>query len=98
MFTNRAEYTADRLVITAGAWAAGIVPSLEELAVPERQVLAWLQPEDPSLFTIDNFPVFNGLFEEGRYYGSRSSEYPASKSVATTTSKRLSTPIACATS
>jgi sarcosine oxidase len=69
VFTNRAEYTADRLVITAGAWAAGMVPSLEKLAVPERQVLAWLQPKDPSLFTIDNFPVFNVLFEEGRYYG-----------------------------
>ncbi len=69
VFTDRAEYTAERLVITAGAWAAGMVPALEELAVPERQVLAWLQPENPSLFTPDNFPVFNAFFEEGRYYG-----------------------------
>ena len=69
VFTDRAEYTADRLVITAGAWAAGMVPSLEELAVPERQVLAWLQPDDPSLFTPENFPVFNAYFEEGLYYG-----------------------------
>jgi len=69
VFTDRAEYTADRLVITAGAWAAGMVPSLEELAVPERQVLAWLQPKKPSLFALENFPVFNAYFEEGRYYG-----------------------------
>jgi len=69
VFTDRAEYTADRLVITAGAWAAGMVPSLEELAVPERQVLAWLQPKEPSLFALENFPVFNAYFEEGRYYG-----------------------------
>lgn len=69
VFTDRAEYTADRLVITAGAWAAGMVPSLEELAVPERQVLAWLQPKEPSLFAPENFPVFNAYFEEGRYYG-----------------------------
>ncbi|MBT4124910.1 MAG: N-methyl-L-tryptophan oxidase [Chloroflexi bacterium] len=69
VFTDRAEYTADRLVITAGAWAAGMVPSLEELAVPERQVLAWLQPEEPALFAPENFPVFNAFFEEGRYYG-----------------------------
>jgi sarcosine oxidase len=69
VFTDRSEYTADRLVITAGAWAAGMVPSLEELAVPERQVLAWLQPEEPALFTPDVFPVFNAYFEEGRYYG-----------------------------
>ena len=69
VFTERAEYTAGRLVITAGAWAAGMVPSLEELAVPERQVLAWLQPKEPSLFALENFPVFNAYFEEGRYYG-----------------------------
>jgi len=69
VFTDRDEYTADRLVITAGAWAAGMVPSLEELAVPERQVLAWLQPEEPTLFNPANFPVFNAYFEEGRYYG-----------------------------
>ena len=69
VFTDRSEYTADRLVITAGAWTAGMLPSLEELAIPERQVLAWLQPEEPSLFTPEVFPVFSAFFEEGRYYG-----------------------------
>ena len=69
VFTDRAEYTAGRLVVTAGAWAGGLVPSLEELAVPERQVLAWIQPEDPSLFSPEVFPVFNAYFDEGRYYG-----------------------------
>lgn len=69
VFTDRADYAAERLVITAGAWAGGIVPSLQTLAVPERQVLAWLQPKDPSLFTPEVFPVFNAYFEEGQYYG-----------------------------
>ena len=69
VFTDRSEYTADRLVITAGAWTAGMLPSLEELAIPERQVLAWLQPEEPSVFTPEVFPVFSAFFEEGRYYG-----------------------------
>ena len=69
VFTDRGEYTSDRLVITAGAWAAGMVPFLEKLAVPERQVLAWLQPTEPSLFAPHKFPVFNAYFEEGRYYG-----------------------------
>ncbi len=67
--TGRAEYTAEKLVITAGAWTAGMVPSLAELAVPERQVLAWLQPEDPMLFTPANFHDFTAYFDEGRYYG-----------------------------
>ena len=38
-------------------------------AEPERQVLGWFQPDDPGLFRPDRFPVFNALFDEGRYYG-----------------------------
>ncbi len=69
VITDRAEYEADRLVITAGSWNANMLPFLNGLAVPERQVLAWLQPERPELFTPERFPVFNLLVEEGRYYG-----------------------------
>ena len=69
VFTDRGEYIAERLVITAGAWTAGMIPILEDLAVPERQVLAWLQPIDGSLYTPEVFPVFNAYFDEGRYYG-----------------------------
>ena len=69
VFTDRSEYTAERLVITAGAWTSGMIPILDELAVPERQVLAWLQPLDGSLYTPEVFPVFNAYFDEGRYYG-----------------------------
>jgi sarcosine oxidase len=67
--TDRDEYEADSLVITAGAWDAELMPHLRGLAVPERQVLAWLQPSKPQLFKEDNFPVFNCLVEEGRFYG-----------------------------
>ena len=67
--TDRDQYLADRLVITGGAWNEQLVPFLRGLALPERQVLAWLQPETPRLFTPDNFPVFNLLVPEGRYYG-----------------------------
>ena len=69
VFTDRGEYSAERLVITAGAWTSGLIPILEGLAVPERQVLAWLQPIDGSLYTPEVFPVFNAYFDEGRYYG-----------------------------
>ena len=69
VFTDSGEYTAQRLIITAGAWASGMIPILDGLAVPERQVLAWLQPIDGSLYTPDVFPVFNAYFDEGRYYG-----------------------------
>jgi glycine/D-amino acid oxidase-like deaminating enzyme len=67
--TTRDVYEADQLVITAGAWNAQLIDHLAGLAVPERQVLAWLQPSRPELFTLDRFPVFNLLVPEGRYYG-----------------------------
>jgi sarcosine oxidase len=67
--TGRASYEASRLIITAGAWATKLVPSIVGLAVPERQVLAWLQPSRADLFAPNKFPVFNMVVEEGRYYG-----------------------------
>jgi sarcosine oxidase len=68
--TERAEYEADRLVISVGPWAGRLIPALASLAVPERQVLAWLQPTRPELFTPDRFPVFLLDVEgDGSYYG-----------------------------
>ena len=67
--TDRGRYEAERLVLTAGAWAADLAAPLAGLAVPERQVLAWLQPTEPAWFGPDRFPVFNLEVEEGRYYG-----------------------------
>ena len=67
--TNREVYSAARLVVTAGAWAAKLVPNVATYAIPERQVLGWFQPERPELFTPERFPVFGIWTEEGRYYG-----------------------------
>jgi sarcosine oxidase len=67
--TSRATYEADSLVISAGAWNDNMLPFLNGIAVPERQVLAWFQPERPELFQPERFPVFNLLTKEGRYYG-----------------------------
>jgi sarcosine oxidase len=69
VISDRDDYFADSLVITGGSWNAQFLPFLRGLAIPERQVLAWLQPEKPELFTPDRFPVFNVLVPEGRYYG-----------------------------
>jgi sarcosine oxidase len=67
--TDRGLYEADKLVITAGAWNGGLLDVLDGIAVPERQVLAWLQPTCPEYFRPDTFPVFNLLVDEGRFYG-----------------------------
>lgn len=67
--TDRGTYEAEKLVVTAGAWEADLLDILDGLAVPERQVLAWLQPARPEKFRPENFPVFNLLVDEGRFYG-----------------------------
>jgi sarcosine oxidase len=67
--TDKGVYEADRLIFTGGAWMGQLLPLLEILAIPERQVLAWLQPLQHRVFTPDRFPVFNMMVDEGRFYG-----------------------------
>ncbi len=77
--TSKGTYEADRLVVTAGAWAAKLLPALEGLAVPERQVLAWLQPTEPTAFDADRFPVFIHEADDGHYYGFPRHDVPGFK-------------------
>ena len=77
--TDRDTYDAARLVVTAGAWAAKLVPEVAAYAVPERQVMGWFAPVRPDLFKVDTFPVFGVWTEEGRYYGFPSYSVPGFK-------------------
>ena len=77
--TDKGRYAAARLVLTAGAWMGELATPLAGVAVPERQVLAWLQPRRPEWFGPDRFPVFNLQVEEGRYYGLPVYEVPGFK-------------------
>ncbi len=77
--TDKGSYEASYLVLTAGAWMGDLVPQMKKVAVPERQVLAWLQPKNPSLFHRTRFPVFNLQVDEGRYYGLPIYEVPGFK-------------------
>jgi sarcosine oxidase len=79
VWTQQGRFEAKRMVICAGSWASKLVSELDGLAVPERQVLAWLQPLRPELFTPDVFPVFYIEVEEGRYYGFPTFEVPGFK-------------------
>ncbi len=67
--TDKGTYEAESLVLAAGAWNAAFADVLEGLAVPERQVLGWFQPETPSMYEPENFPVWNLSVPEGRFYG-----------------------------
>ena len=67
--TEQGVYRARRLVIAAGPWARTLVPALQRLAVPERQVMLWTAPLVPQYFECGAFPVFNMEAPEGRFYG-----------------------------
>ncbi|WP_428534482.1 N-methyl-L-tryptophan oxidase [Rhodopila sp.] len=77
--TAKGVYEASRLALAAGPWMGELATPLAGRAVPERQVLAWLQPLRPELFTPAAFPVFNLQVEEGRYYGLPVYEVPGFK-------------------
>jgi sarcosine oxidase len=67
--TERGRVEADRLVLTAGAWAQDVSRLPAGTVVAQRQVLGWLEPKRPELFTTDRFPVFNVVLDEGHLYG-----------------------------
>lgn len=62
-------YTADRLVITAGAWTGDLLDSIADSFEPERQVLAWVQPERPALYEPDAFAAWGISDGDNLYYG-----------------------------
>ncbi len=77
--TERDTYTSKKLVVCAGAWAGKLIPELAHFAVPERQVLAWFQPDRPELYRPEAFPPFGLEVEEGRFYGFPSYGIPGFK-------------------
>jgi sarcosine oxidase len=62
---------APQLVVAAGAWTAGLLGApFDRLLRVTRQSLFWFEPEDPSLYAVDNgFPVFI------RAFGAKSDEF-----------------------
>ncbi|GHC77900.1 N-methyl-L-tryptophan oxidase [Limoniibacter endophyticus] len=68
VITDQGRYEARRAVVAAGAWISDLIPGLTMTAVPERQVLGWFQPIDPSAFKPSVFPVSNIAADHGHYY------------------------------
>jgi sarcosine oxidase len=77
--TENATYEADSLVVAAGAWTGKLLPELDPVLEPERQVLGWFQPGSPDRFAPDSFPVFSMRCEEGYFYGFPRHEVPGFK-------------------
>jgi len=49
------EIACRKLIIAAGAWCGALVPALQPVLVPERQVIAWYRADGPSY---DRLPIF----------------------------------------
>lgn len=67
--TDQATYRADRLVITAGAWASSILADIGLPLTVLRKVLWWLAVDDPAPFALGRFPVFITDSPAGEIYG-----------------------------
>lgn len=67
--TDKGQYHAKKLVITAGAWGGEMIPGFSKHLTVTRQVLAWVKPKKWNDFTLGNFPCW--IIEHGGhdYYG-----------------------------
>lgn len=71
--TERATYQAEKLVLCSGAWSPKLLGEGATPVVPlqvTRQVLGWVWPRRPELFTPDRFPSFAVSHADGSaHYG-----------------------------
>jgi len=67
--TDRGEYSARQLILTAGAWLPTIAPEFSRSLWIERQVQAWFQPRDIEPFRVGRLPIFVHHLPEGTWYG-----------------------------
>ncbi len=69
--TDAARITADRLIVSAGAWVKQLLPGLAVALRVSRQQVMYFEPSDLTPFRIGRFPVFifKGATEEESFYG-----------------------------
>lgn len=56
--TRSGIYYSNKLIITAGAWTSQLVKELNVPLKVTRQVLVWVQPDDPEIYSHKNFPCW----------------------------------------
>jgi len=77
--TDRDIYRADRLVVTAGAWASSLLADLGLPLTVLRKVLWWLAVDDPAPLALGRFPVFVVDSADGEIYGFPIYDHPGFK-------------------
>jgi len=56
--TNTGNYSAQKLIITAGPWAGKLIPALAKNLKVTRQALAWVKPQNWEDFELGKFPCW----------------------------------------
>jgi sarcosine oxidase len=67
--TTHGTYAAERLIVSAGAWAGRILSELRLPLTVRRMVLSWHATVDDTLFRQEHFPVYRAQVPEGIFYG-----------------------------
>jgi sarcosine oxidase len=70
VITDKGEFTAEKLVISAGAWTANLLPQLQRRLRVTRQMLAWVMPRNTAQLSPEKFPCW--FVEDpdlGSFYG-----------------------------
>ncbi len=69
--TDKGTYSADKIVLTAGAWAGKLLPNLASKLTVTRQTLAWMNPQESKPFEFGHFPcwVIADANQPSIYYG-----------------------------
>ena len=77
--TDRSEYSAGRLVLSAGAWIRDFAPAALRPVTTVKQAIGWFQTRKPEHFALGALPVFLLTVEEGMFYGFPVFEHPGFK-------------------
>jgi len=56
--TDKSQYSAEKLIVAAGAWLPDLLPEYARLFKIYRQVQLWFEVEDAAAFAPERFPVF----------------------------------------
>ena len=69
--TDKNNYRCNKIIITAGAWAGKMIPTLGNKIKVTRQFVAWIKPKKWNDFMLNNFPcwLLADDTRPGCYYG-----------------------------
>ncbi|HSH94933.1 MAG TPA: N-methyl-L-tryptophan oxidase [Roseimicrobium sp.] len=66
--TDKGEYLAGQLLITAGSWFKNLLPDLDLPFQVERQVQYWFEAKYPDLFAPEDCPIQIWEYEPGKFF------------------------------